>query len=118
MSTTKTRKTPPTAAQAHPAPTSPEHTLTGDFRLHHNFRSQFLQERRSFIVYLPPGYSPRAARRYPTLYFQDGQNVFDKATSVGEEWRADETAQALITGNEVEPLIMVGIYNTGVYSPT
>src|ERR687895_2961582 len=117
------KKTPPNAAQAQPAPTSPEHTLTGDFRLHHNFRSQFLQERRSFIVYLPPGYKPRAVRRYPTLYFHDGQNIFDKATSVGEEWRADEAAQALITAGEIEPLIMIGIYNTGVhrvgeYTPT
>lgn len=117
------RKTPPSAAQAQPAPTSPEHTLTGEFRLHHNFRSAHLQERRSFIVYLPPGYKPRAARRYPTLYLHDGQNVFDRATSVGEEWRADETAQALITANEIEPLIMVGIYNTGEhriaeYTPT
>jgi predicted alpha/beta superfamily hydrolase len=124
MTVARTRKkTPPTAAQAQPAPTSPEHTLTGDFRLHHNFRSQFLEERRSFIVYLPPGYSPRGAKRYPTLYFHDGQNVFDKATSVGEEWCADETAQALITAGEIEPLIMIGIYNTGVhrigeYTPT
>src|SRR5688572_17860044 len=80
------KKTPATAAHAQPAPTSPEHTLTGDFRLHHNFRSEFLKQRRSFIVYLPPGYDPKAARRYPTLYFHDGQNIFDKATSVGEEW--------------------------------
>jgi predicted alpha/beta superfamily hydrolase len=117
------KKTPPTAAQAHPAPTAPEHTLTGDFRLHHNFKSEFLKERRSFIVYLPPGYDPKAARRYPTLYFHDGQNIFDKATSVGEEWRVDETAQELITAGEIEPLIMIGIYNTGVhriseYTPT
>jgi predicted alpha/beta superfamily hydrolase len=117
------KKTPPTAAQAQPAPTAPEHTLTGDFRLHHNFKSEFLKERRSFIVYLPPGYDPKAVRRYPTLYLHDGQNVFDKATSVGEEWRADETAQALITAGEIEPVIMVGIYNAGVhriseYTPT
>jgi predicted alpha/beta superfamily hydrolase len=124
MNPTRTRKkTPHTAAQAHPAPTSPEHTLTGDFRLHHNFKSEFLKERRSFIVYLPPGYDPKAARRYPTLYLHDGQNVFDKATSVGEEWRVDETAQALIAAGEIEPLIIVGIYNTGVhriteYTPT
>jgi predicted alpha/beta superfamily hydrolase len=124
MPVTRTRKkTPPTAAQAQPAPTSPEHTLTGDFRLHHNFKSQFLKERRSFIVYLPPGYNPTDARRYPTLYLHDGQNVFDKATSVGEEWSADETAQALIEAGEIEPLIMIGVYNTGEhrigeYTPT
>ncbi|MDQ3995593.1 MAG: alpha/beta hydrolase-fold protein, partial [Gemmatimonadota bacterium] len=124
MPVTRTKKkTPTAAAQAQPAPTSPEHTLTGDFRLHHNFKSGFVRERRSFIVYLPPGYDPKAARRYPTLYFHDGQNVFDKATSVGEEWRVDETAQALIEAGVIEPLIMIGIYNTGEhriseYTPT
>jgi predicted alpha/beta superfamily hydrolase len=117
------KKTPHTAAQALPAPTSPGHTLTGDFRLHHNFKSEFLKERRSLIVYLPPGYDATAARRYPTLYFHDGQNVFDKATSVGEEWGADEAAQQLIAAGEIEPLIMIGVYNTGVhrigeYTPT
>jgi predicted alpha/beta superfamily hydrolase len=117
------KKTPPTAAQAHPAPTSPGHTLTGDFRLHHNFKSDFLKERRSFIVYLPPGYDPKAVRRYPTLYFHDGQNIFDKATSVGEEWRVDETAQELLAAGGIEPLIMIGVYNTGEhriseYTPT
>jgi predicted alpha/beta superfamily hydrolase len=121
--TRPTRKTPLTPAHAHPAPTSPEHTLTGDFRLHHNLRSEFLKHRRTIIVYLPPGYDPKAARRYPTLYFHDGQNVFDKATSVGEEWRVDETAQELSAAGELEPLIMVGIYNTGPhrigeYTPT
>jgi predicted alpha/beta superfamily hydrolase len=123
MPIARTRKTPLTPTQAHPAPTSPEHTLCGDFRLHHNFKSEFLKEKRSFIVYLPPGYDARGARRYPTLYLHDGQNVFDKATSVGEEWRVDETAQALIAAGEIEPLIMIGIYNTGVnriaeYTPT
>jgi predicted alpha/beta superfamily hydrolase len=118
---TRTRKKTPT--QAHPAPTSPEHTLAGDFRLHHNFRSEFVKEQRTIIVYLPPGYDARTARRYPTLYLHDGQNVFDKATSVGEEWRVDETAQALIAAGEIEPLIMIGIYNTGAhrigeYTPT
>ena len=124
MSVTRSRKkTPPSAAQAQPAPKDPGHTLCGEFRLHHKFRSAFLKERRTLIVYLPPGYDGQAARRYPTLYFHDGQNVFDKATSVGEEWRADETAQAMIEAGEIEPLIMIGIYNAGEhrigeYTPT
>ena len=47
-------------------------------------------------VYLPSGYFSHRRRRYPVLYLQDGQNVFDKATSIGEEWHVDETAQSLI----------------------
>ena len=49
------------------------------------------------------------------FYFHDGQNLFDGATSFipGQEWRLDETAQALIDARKIEPLIIVGLYNTG-----
>ncbi len=100
-----------------------EHTLTGDVRLHEAFHSRHLQHDRTIIVYLPPGYDARGVDRYPVLYLQDGQNVFDRATSIGEEWHVDEVAQTLILSGEIQPLIVVGIYNTGVhrideYTPT
>ena len=46
---------------------------------------------------------------------QDGQNLFDPDTSFqkGNYWRMGETADALIFAGEIEPLIIVGIYNTG-----
>ena len=90
-----------------------EHTLTGEFRLHETFASRHLEHPRTLVVYLPPGYDHEPDRRYPVLYLHDGQNVFDKATSVGEEWRVDETATAMIERGEIAPLIIVGIYNTG-----
>src|SRR5205085_7427589 len=31
----------------------------------------------------------------------------------GQEWRVDEAAQALILSRAIEPVIIVGIYNTG-----
>lgn len=91
------------------------HTLMGDVRLHPSFRSRFLPSDRDVVVWLPPGYNAEPARRYPVLYLQDGQNLFDGATSFlpGVEWRVDETAQRLILLNQIEPLIVVGIYNTG-----
>ena len=100
-----------------------QHTRTGQIKTHERFRSRFLGQQRTVLVFLPPGYQPRGARRYPVLYLQDGQNLFDKATSVGEEWQADETAQGLIEAGEIEPLILVGIYNAGEkrvdeYAPT
>jgi predicted alpha/beta superfamily hydrolase len=118
---------PPNAAPpAPPAPPQPEgvvHTLTGDFRAHEAFHSQHLQSDHTLIVFRPPGYDADQNRRYPVLYLHDGQNIFDKATSVGEEWRVDETALGLITSGAIEPLIIVGIYNTGEhrideYTPT
>ena len=33
--------------------------------------------------------------RYPVVYFMDGQNVFDAATSYAGEWGADEVLDAL-----------------------
>ncbi len=55
---------------------------------------------------------------------QDGQNVFDAATSFsGVEWGVDEMAQRLIREHSIEPLIIVAIANTGEdriheYAPT
>lgn len=99
------------------------HTLTGDIRTHPQFHSRYLERDRTVIVYLPPGYDPVAADRYPVLYLHDGQNVFDRATAFGEEWHVDESAEHLITTGQIEPVIIVGIYNTGEhrldeYTPT
>jgi len=101
------------------------HTLTGNFRKHERFHSNFLPDDRDVLVYLPPGYEETRGRSYPVLYLQDGQNLFDGATSFvpGQEWHVDETAEYLIRHGVVEPLIIVGIYNTGMarmdeYTPT
>jgi predicted alpha/beta superfamily hydrolase len=43
----------------------------------------------------------------------DGQNLFDAATAAfGVEWQADEIAERLIEAGKIEPLIIVGIYNS------
>jgi len=102
----------------------PKHTLTGNIRRHRAFPSNILGNRRDVLVYLPPGYSRFSRKRYPVLYMQDGQNVFDAATSFsGVEWGADETAQRLIRQKLIEPLIIVAVANTGEdrvheYAPT
>ena len=90
------------------------HTLTGDTRLHKSFHSNILNNDRDVIVYLPPGYDAKKTTRYAVFYMHDGQNLFDGATSFipGKEWRVDETAERLIAAGKIEPLIIVGIYNT------
>ena len=101
----------PLRPEDQPTPT----TLTGNFRKHEAFSSAFLESPRDVLVYLPPGYDDDQEMRYPVFYMHDGQNLFDGATSFvpGEEWRVDETAEALIRAGEIEPLIIVAIYNTG-----
>jgi predicted alpha/beta superfamily hydrolase len=91
------------------------HTPTGDFRAHPKFSSRFLHTDRDVLVYLPPCYETEPLRRYPVLYLHDGQNLFDGATSFipGQDWRVGETARSLIESRAIEPLIIVGVYNTG-----
>lgn len=85
--------------------------------------SRYLSTRRDLIVYVPPGYQ-ESRERYPVLYLQDGQNLFDPATAFfGQDWHADTTVDHLIERGTIEPLIVAGIYNTGVrrmseYTPT
>ncbi|HEV7683040.1 MAG TPA: alpha/beta hydrolase-fold protein [Pyrinomonadaceae bacterium] len=95
-------------------PAQRAHTLTGDVRIHKSFHSNVLANDRDIIVYLPPGYESSKHKRYAVFYMHDGQNLFDGATSFipGQEWRVDETAQRLITSGKIEPLIVVGVYNT------
>lgn len=83
-------------------------------RLHPQFHSRFLTEDRDIIVCLPPGYEESPETRYSVLYMHDGQNLFDPATSFvrGRTWQMKESSEALTAAGEIEPLIIVGIYNT------
>lgn len=86
---------------------------TGDLRLH-QFRSRIFGNSRFLRVWLPPGYddSENAGRRYPVLYLNDGQNLFEPSTSfTGVEWQVDETAERLIREEQIPPMIIVGIDN-------
>lgn len=75
--------------------------------------SAYLGPTRDIVVYKPPGYDTSPARRYPVLYMHDGQNLMDPATSAfGVAWEVDDTATALIGEGRIEPVIIVGIYNT------
>ena len=84
-------------------------------RVHRGFRSRILPDARDLIVYLPPGYDAEPERSYPVLYLNDGQNLFDPQTSYvkGKTWMVREHADAAIEAGEVEPLVIVGVYNTG-----
>ncbi len=99
-------------------------SLTGNIQKLPTFHSKILGNDRNIAVYLPPGYES-GNRHYPVLYMNDGQNVFDGMTSYlpNKEWRADESAQALIESRLIEPIIIVAIDNGGMeraneYLPT
>lgn len=98
---------------------------TGDVRTFRSIPSQALGNTHDVLVYLPPGYGAEPLRRFPVLYLQDGQNVFDGETAfvAGQEWFVDESAEALIRQGQIRPVIIVAVYNAGVhrideYTPT
>lgn len=87
----------------------------GDLRLH-EFRSRIFRNSRFLRVWLPPGYDDpaNAARHYPVLYLNDGQNLFEASTSfTGVEWQVDETSERLVREGVIPPMMVVGIDNAG-----
>lgn len=88
---------------------------TGDLRLL-EFHSRIFHNTRFLRVWLPSGYEDveNSSRRYPVLYLNDGQNLFESSTSFnGVEWQVDETANRLIGDGVVPPMIIVGIDHAG-----
>lgn len=87
-------------------------TRTGDIE-GHEINSLVLGGKRIIMVYRPPGYSFKSPWRYPVLYLNDGQNMFDASTSAfGVEWQADESLEQLIHARKMEPVIAVAVYNS------
>jgi len=133
-----THSSPETTALPHkgvsisPAPIDagyalPAHELDDNprYRVLPDFRSRFLPENRDIMVWLPEAYFATPRRSFPVFYLHDGQNLFDSRTSYipGCTWQAHTTADYLTREGRIEPVILVGVANTGVrrmaeYTPT
>ena len=86
------------------------HTITGNvIQLDYNFYMPQLDRYRRIWIYLPPDYFT-STNYYPVIYMNDGQNVFDYATSFAGEWDADGTVENLINNGHI-PAIIVAIAN-------
>lgn len=70
------------------------HSITGDVRILKDMKVPELDTTKNIWIYLPPDYE-NSDRCYPVLYMHDAQNIFDQATSTGEEWCVDETLEKL-----------------------
>lgn len=106
------QKTESTRPEAPPSMIRGE-SATGDLRLH-QLRSRVFRNARFLRVWLPPGYDDAGNndRRYPVLYLNDGQNLFEAMSSyTGVEWQVDETGDRLIRAGVIPPMIIVGIDN-------
>jgi predicted alpha/beta superfamily hydrolase len=79
----------------------------------HRITSRNLDAERTVRVWLPPHFDARG--RYAVFYLNDGQNLFGDGDpdSGGGGWRVDETAARLLEERAIQPLIVVGIDNSG-----
>ena len=77
----------------------------------HDVPSLYLGSNRRITVWLPPGFHRRIHRqRYPVLYLNDGQNLFDPARAFcGNTWRVAEVAEDLVRRRRIPPILIVGI---------
>lgn len=75
-----------------------------------NFYIPELSRTRRIWMYLPPDYGLVPGKRYPVLYMQDGQNLFDENTSYAGEWGIDEAMNQLVQEGDAG-CIIVGIDN-------
>jgi predicted alpha/beta superfamily hydrolase len=110
---------------AEPEPRAPIEPREATDLRGHLIESELLGGQRQLVVFVPEGYDEDSERRYPVLYMQDGQNLFDPTTSyvAGKDWQLDVTAQRLIRDGKIQPLIIVGVYHAGEkrideYTPT
>jgi predicted alpha/beta superfamily hydrolase len=75
----------------------------------HELESAALGVSRRLTIFVPSPPKP-GTLRYPVLYLNDGQNLFDPARAfAGNTWRVAETVGALVGGGMIPPLIVVGI---------
>jgi len=101
-------------AQAVPESASPQ----GTFEVF-EVPSPQLQATREVVVYLPPGYDG-AARSYPVVVLQDGQNVFSRRPFAGRllpvpegrSWTADLAADRVAEAGR--PVVLVAVPSTGL----
>jgi len=90
-----------------------EHTKSGQVHEIESFQSHHFEQGFKIQIYLPQGYDC-GNEKYPVLYMQDGQNLFDSQTStLNIEWQVDETLERLIASKETQGAIVVGIFSSG-----
>jgi predicted alpha/beta superfamily hydrolase len=99
----------PTAWEKFPGDAPLKHSVNCNMR-RTRLRSAVGQMERDIWVYLPPTYQTDPQRRFPVLYMNDGQNLFDNAAAfAGVAWGVGEIMEKL--SSEGLDLIVVGVEN-------
>ena len=72
---------------------------------HHFYHSQIVGDQRDFYVYTPPGYDPRASKKYPVFYLLHGFS--DGAEGWTEVGHANVILDNLIAAGKAKPMLIV-----------
>ena len=89
-----------------------EHRICGKVKIIKNFPMPQLKRKRQVWIYLPRDYDSALSKRYPVLYMNDGQNMFDPATSCSGEWYVDETLDMYAKHSIHDGAIVVAVENS------
>ncbi len=81
--------------------------------LNDNYFIPQLNRTRRIWAYLPPDYGHVPNKRYPVLYMQDGQNLFDPTNT--NDWKIDEAMDQLAQNGD-PGCIVIGIDNGGAFT--
>ena len=89
---------------------------TQKYIVYNSFPSEYVSPR-DIEVWLPADYDNY--KSFPVLYMFDGQNIFHgkqgwNNNQYNHGWQVDETLDSLFMAEKVPPMIVVGIFNTGI----
>ncbi|MBX2892845.1 MAG: alpha/beta hydrolase [Saprospiraceae bacterium] len=86
--------------------------------LHPDFYMPQLGRHRRIWACLPPDYWANPTRRYPVVYMQDGQNLFDNPDALFGSWGIDKAMNRLFLQPSISNFqfpIIIGIENGGIH---
>ncbi len=72
---------------------------------HHFYKSAIVGDERDYYVYTPPGYNPKARKKYPVLYLLHGYS--DDASGWTAVGRANVIMDNLIAAGKARPMLVV-----------
>lgn len=68
----------------------------------------YRNEKKTIHIYVPPEYHQDTIRRYPVMYFMDGESSFNDLENMGPEWQIDEVINAASAAGQ-PTAIVIGI---------
>lgn len=97
-------------------------TPAGRIEAHPSWPSKILGNTRDVWIYLPPSYDENTLVRFPVIYMNDGQNLFNDATAFGgNSWHAADAMNNGAADGTIREAIILGVSATsdrmGEYTP-